>query len=458
MKKTIWPIMIFMILSITGCKQENIQVRLKEETFTHNGIQIPVILGEPKLSLEYLSKNNYKSISSMKKEIETYADAMVYLKDRAYSVKGNDIVNDLCNLLNSDYDDIASVTIQTSNDFYYVLSIKVNDRYYILDPSADHRGSNEWLQNYNLEEGSFESKEQLLKALSISYPISDIHNVFYTPTSPEGAPIYLKNTGDELTYEYSGFEYNANFGYPTFSAEDIDTLIAEYNAGNFDVVKEKISTVPDMVYFLKQVGFKEAGMNNIKETEIYGGPDVGNIFYHDDIFSYTISGKELLMVNEGQCSATATLFRYLLGDDYDEVGYVVLNFINKDNGGKRLDGHVINYIKNNDMYYLVSPSYYLSGDTAWRHYDELRKGYSSLEEAMEVLNNSDYPNGKVVASAAFLYDCIYLMSDKRDSNQIVKRTFPEGADVKVCIGSSYDFALPKHPTDQNYILGVELKN
>ena len=92
MKKTIWSIIIFMILSITGCKQENIQVRLKEETFTHNGIQIPVILGEPKLSLEYLSKNNYKSISSMKKEIETYADAMVYLKDRAYSVKGNDIV------------------------------------------------------------------------------------------------------------------------------------------------------------------------------------------------------------------------------------------------------------------------------------------------------------------------------------------------------------------------------
>lgn len=57
MKKTIWSIIIFMILSITGCKQENIQVRLKEETFTHNGIQIPVILGEPKLSLEYLSKN-----------------------------------------------------------------------------------------------------------------------------------------------------------------------------------------------------------------------------------------------------------------------------------------------------------------------------------------------------------------------------------------------------------------
>ena len=51
MKKTIWSIIIFMILSITGCKQENIQVRLKEETFTHNGIQIPVILGEPKLSL-----------------------------------------------------------------------------------------------------------------------------------------------------------------------------------------------------------------------------------------------------------------------------------------------------------------------------------------------------------------------------------------------------------------------
>lgn len=279
-----------------------------------------------------------------------------------------------------------------------------------------------------------------------------------TPVSPDGTPLSLINNEGELVYTYNGFEYNANFGYYNLSDKDIDILITEYNNGNFELIKEKITTIPDMVYFLKQVGFKGAGTNNIKKTEAYDGPDVGNICYYDDIFIYTLSGKELLMVKEGQCSATTTLFKYLLENDYDEIGYVILNFLSMDTGGRNIDGHAINYIKTNEKYYLVSPSYYLSGDSAWEQHNELRKGYSSLEEAMDILNNSDYPNGQVISSAAFTYDGIYLISDSRNKNQIVKRTFPEGADVKVCLGSAYDFATPKHPTDQNYILGIEFKS
>ena len=373
----------------------------------------------------------------------------------AYSMMLAEQLNDEGKLLDNDYEAIENIYVMLEDEIKNVFSIRTNDRYYLLDPLSNYRGDNEWLQGYKLDEGSFDSKEELLDALLSGYPKSKVVDVFYTPQDPDGKELDLVYKDKELTFKYKGWDYLLGYGLPALNENEINELISAAEKGDYDEIKKRITTVADMICFLKRNGFKAAGRDSIVWTNNYDGADVGNIRYHDDNLNYTISGKESLMVNEGQCSSTATLLHYLLADDYEEVGYVPITFVSKDDG--RLDGHVINYIKNDGKYYLISPSYYLTGDNAWKEFAELRNGYSSLEEAMGYLLDSNYPNGKVISTAAYVYDGIYVSSDIREKDRVSKRFFPEGSDVKVCLGSDYDFLTPKHPTDQDYILGVTIK-
>lgn len=466
MKKTI--ILSALLIVLCACaptQQENnleettlqYEKRLNEEVFVVENRQIPLALKEPQHNIEYFENRKDTDVEGMADEISTYADALLYLLGKDYNGREEELTYVFAMLLEKDYEEIRVIRIYVQNEYHFVLAIKANNKYYLMDPPSDYNGRNYWLENYSCEEGAFNNIDELISTLYEAYPINGVDSVICVPKEPDGKKMELIDNANEPVYEYKGHDYYLGYGAPLLSDEEINELVKEYQKGNYDLIKDKISTIPDMVYFCESIGFKSAGWNNIVSTSNYSGPDVGNIVYNDDIFCYSLSGKEILMLNEGQCSATATLLDYLLKDDYDEVGYVAINFLNNDNGGKTIDGHVINYIKNEDSYYLISPSYYIAGDNIWEKDYDFKGGFSSLEEAMEKLNASDYPNGKVVATAAFEYDGIYMASDNRSSNKITNRVFPEGADVKVCLGTKYSFSKPKHPSNQDYVLGVVLK-
>lgn len=455
MRKIIVLLLLVVLLSSCATKKLKTEERLGEEVYIYEGMQIPTILGEPQLKPSSLAEKKKNTAADVKDEITTYADAMVFLKNKTFGTNGKNVVTNLCTLIENDYEEIEPVVVVVGDQLQYVVSIKTNDKHYLLDPLSDYLGNQQWLQNYKLEKGSFDTKEELIAMLSNAYPQSGVTNVFCAPHDPERNELDFNYIDGEFNYNYKNWDYSFGYGFPVLTEKEIDELLIEAEKGNYDEIRNRITTVPDMIYFLKRYGFKQTGMNNITKTDTYSGADVGNIMYYDDRFCYTISGRELLMVNEGQCSATATLLCYMLTGDYEEVGYVPIVFVSKDDGV--LDGHVINYIKNNDKYYLVSPSYYLTGDGAWKNQAVLRKGYDTIEEAMNQLLASSYPNGQVISTAAFIYDGIYVCWDDRRSDKVAYRLFPEGSVVKVCFGSDYGFGMPKHPTDQDYILGVTIK-
>lgn len=447
--------MLVTFLSSCGNKQLRKSERLGEEVYVYYDMEIPTALGAPQLSADYYTEKKSQSADSLKDEINTYADAMAYFRNSDHNFSDETFIRNFRKLLDKDYELIDMIYIELEDGYQNVFCIKANDRYYLLDPLSTYLGNSKWLQDYKLENGSFESKEELLDALLKGYPNSRVINTFYAPKDPDGKEIELSYKDGEFTYYYKSWDYSLGYGLPILSEKEINELISEAENGNYDEIRNRITTIPDMVYFLKRNGFKQTGRSNIVSTDAYDGADVGNIRYNDDRLGYTISGRESLIVNEGQCSSTATLLHYLLADDYEEVGYVPIVFVSNDDS--RLDGHAINYVKSNGKYYLVSPSYYLTGDNAWSGFYELRKGYLSLEEAMDHLFGSYYPNGKVISTAAYVFDGIYVSADERETDRVSKRSFPSGSDVKVCLGSDYDFLEPKHPVDQDYILGVTIK-
>ena len=453
---------VFMIACLFGCSQTKTLQRLGEEVYVYAGFEIPSALGKPGFKVDELKEKRRKDVKDMADDISNYADALVFMENK--SSKGSDkgmYVNSFITLLNGDYVEIDPIVLYNADQYdrdisYYLLSIKVNGKYYLLDPFSVLDEKYQWLEGYDLEKGSFDSKEELMDAVNSGCPYDFIRS-FYTPKDADGNPLAVKMQDDDLFYSFNGFDFLLDYGLPKLDKEDIDDLMNTLNSKDYEAVKNKIETIPDAIAFVKKCGFKASKMSSLVETDEYNGGDVGNICYRDDNFFYTISGVESLILKEGQCTSTSTLLKYLLDDDYEEFGYVNMWCESKDSPDG-LDGHAINYFKDNGKYYLVSPSYYLCGDNAWESNKELWHGFESAEEMVQKLNDSYYPIGKQVMSLAYTYDGVYCVGDINGRGENCTVLVPTGSEVKACIGRAYDYAQPKHPTSQEYVIGIEIKN
>ncbi len=62
-------------------------------------------------------------------------------------------------------------------------------------------------------------------------------------------------------------------------------------------------------------------------------------------------GYHVVRTNQGCCASTSNWINYLLGDDYEEVGFVFLN--------RKSAGHGFNYIKHEGYYYIVDLTRYI---------------------------------------------------------------------------------------------------
>ena len=286
-------------------------------------------------------------------------------------------------------------------------------------------------------------------------------NIIITPDKEKTEVIELNG---EKVYKYKDYYFLTEYGIPELTDQDIEKLIDKINEGDYETVRKGVKTIPDFINLFITSGFKPN--KGIVSTDQYIGPNVGHIYYSDEghtieggIIEYTISGVESMILKEGQCDSTASLFHYFFNDRFDEVGYVLIHCFNsaKEFG---YSCHAINYFKKDGRYYLFSPSYALVGDGAWEEHIELWAGSDSIEGLAQALYDSQYPNGKVAAVVLFEYDGS-LASGRRFINKTDPSeniiTLPEGSKVKACYGISCDFVKPMHSTAQDHIIGVETK-
>ncbi|MBO4920117.1 MAG: hypothetical protein J5365_08190 [Erysipelotrichaceae bacterium] len=443
--------LLLLVFLLLGCSAGSLpkETRMNEEVFLYHSVEIPSALGEPLIKEKEMQDLGRKQIYEVADSISTYADAFTYIQYQDYSSDKTPyrLVKNMVTLLQGDYDEVRAVDIFVDADAYYVLSIKANDRYYLLDPFAAYKGETKWLQSYDLEEGSFADQDSLIDAINKGYPVTPTL-VLYAPIDPDGYELKVLYKSGTYIYEYKGFDFLVDYGFPLMSQEEMDALIKEVDNGNYSLAAETIRTIPDMAGFLITRDYAPSDKDSMPATSRYHKGDVGNIQYYDDSFKYTISGLETLILNEGQCSSTSTLFTYLLADDLDEVGYVQIT--SKDPLTRFYDGHTINYFKKNGKYYLICAQYY-KGYSSDDEIAYLWKGEDTIDEIMERLYDSEYPNGKVTELYAFCFDGVFCLDPSRGT-----MVFPTGSEVKFSKGGSIKgYDTPKHPTSQDYIIGVE---
>lgn len=131
---------ILLTLCLFGCSQTKTLQRLGEEVYVYADFEIPSALGKPGFKVDELKEKRRKDVKDMADDISNYADALVFMENK--SSKGSDkrmYVNSFITLLNGDYEEIDPIVLYNADQYdrdisYYLLSIKANGKYYLLDP------------------------------------------------------------------------------------------------------------------------------------------------------------------------------------------------------------------------------------------------------------------------------------------------------------------------------------
>ena len=468
-------LIVLLTVSIFGCSsketvneevsEETSEEKIEFETFTKNNHEyykyhyqeIPVALGYP----EHES-DGMKDITEETEveQINTFADALMYVK-KYPSDQPKDYVDRITRLIYADYDSAGRAEINMDNDYYAFFYVEKNGNYYLFDVFHMIRGGNSWLMNVNEGNCVFDSKESMKEKLDEQF--NSNRTVFVeskdygTATAPNGMILNLNSRLLEEVFEYCGVQIPLGLGLPELTYEEIDKLIEEKD---YEKTSSRIKTLADAVCYLSRAGFRFINNDSNIQTEEYYGPDPGNLFFYVDRinFKYTISGKETLMIGQGQCSSMSTCLNYLLYDNYPEIGYIDIKYSDD-------DGHAMIYIKNENRYYLINPvDYVLSlrpDDTydselsyQWLDFYSDEKGSANtLEELMEEFCSSPIPakpNVSVKKLATYVFDGVWC-------NTVVQNEFimPEGAELKYQKGygnTGYD--KPLHSTSQTEVIGI----
>ena len=151
--------------------------------------------------------------------------------------------------------------------------------------------------------------------------------------APNGEKLNLTEDYGISMFQYAGSTMPVGLGLPKLTDEEIDALLAENDPRK---VKETITTLADFANYCYRGEF------------VF---DDGLIFVGGAMT--TCSGYQTILRRAGQCASMSSCFRYVLADDYDEVGYVHVN------------GHLMAYALCDGLYYLVNPADYVYYAGQW---------------------------------------------------------------------------------------------
>ena len=442
--------------------------------YKYYDFDIPIDVGSPALS-----ENDIKSVSleNEAETVNTVPDLIFFAYKRLYN---NGVIPGDPNIyteralrdLSGDYDEIGRISLTVDNETalrvcsgnYDLLYVKANDKYYPFDIIQNVVGKKEWMAGLkNTEQAGFDSLEDLSETIKKEYAnfmfnrgeITDVFPCSFiildNIDAPNGKSLERTIRLGEEVIDYFGFQIPVNLGLPDLTDDEIDRLIQD---NDYDATRESIRTLADAVCYIRKAGFKEA-----RKRIDYGsiiGADIGNLTYgpNDDDYYYSASGKELLMIREGQCTAMCTLMHYLLKDDYEELGYVRLSFTND-------DGHMMLYIKSKGRYYLINPADYVQEDTKkwiWSYSEKDRASGDSLEELMNNMLDCGQVEGFNIRKLITIdYDGVCCVCEVDDYINLPDSTmgFPPEAKVQVWTeNTSVTYREPKHSTSQTDVIGI----
>ena len=193
-----------------------------------------------------------------------------------------------------------------------------------------------------------------------------------------------------------------NYGFPRQLniRSDIDSETArKLQKGNYEDAAAAIHTLPDALNYLYYTRFTSFGRDQ-------------SIVKQDGKWQYNLKPGVTFRRGKGDCGAISALIAGLLEEDYEEVGMINLRF--PDNG------HVINYIKDGDLYYVFDGVNWAANN------------YSSY--------CLFFCYGKTLQEAAMKY------GEMNGTTQMVAYTNPRGGDCPVIFAGNAT-KLPSHYCD-----------
>ena len=199
-------------------------------------------------------------------------------------------------------------------------------------------------------------------------------------------------------------------GKPKLTQEEITTLVGQEPS----ILKEKLSTVSDFLQYMISANFK---VDNTGDRKIQEG-----------IYTWHFNrpAESTLLKNEGNCGAVSNVAVYILENNYDEIGFI--NFSADTSQG----GHVFNYIKQNNKYYIIDFLQYPMSD--YNRYNYRILELDKLEDYPEYCKR-DYGGGgqnyqiKVIVS--YIAKEQIPIANYRSGNENVMRFFPDQSELKV---------------------------
>jgi len=146
-----------------------------------------------------------------------------------------------------------------------------------------------------------------------------------------------KDNFARLAAAYARFKFPDNPGELTLSWDEARALVGQ----DLDTVKRYVKTLDDCLYYICASGYSDSG-GDLRYSD--SSSIDGEISWH-----FNRSPQVVFEQNKGDCGGTAGLIAYLLEGDYDEVGIACYRSY-VDQGG-----HVVNYLKDGDLYYVFDP-------------------------------------------------------------------------------------------------------
>jgi len=239
--------------------------------------------------------------------------------------------------------------------------IYTNSEYDIFDPVVGMDSDQGSRGKFILPNMTVSSMDDYAKAISNDSTLSNVVDVdslyvikdgqqitftdkdgWTTITQPTVQPFYSnKSISDKINdcmnpENIDKYKLPKILGELTLSATDAKALIGQPPA----VIKENVKTAGDLLLYMLAAKMK---LKNGDEQVMADGHQ----WHYNDTADVTL--KE----NLGNCGRMANLANYLLEGDYQEIGFILQSYTGHSGG------HVYNYIKYQDKYYIVDFSSYL---------------------------------------------------------------------------------------------------
>lgn len=298
------------------------------------------VLGPEKVKELYEARNQYAA----EQAITTVEDALTYIQlmDPATwfqsPMRGRDAETNFIYLISGDYEDVGVIHLmkrkpqhregfydQTAYfDGYNIPYVKKDGIYYSVDLTTILSGRTSWTLMTETECTSHTDLETLCEQLLI-YSDLDTPNTYYEYIS------YMYHKGTK-TIPVDEFTIPEALGRPVLSDEEIEALVQETN---YEIIAKKITTLGDALNFYNRLRLVRP---NSRAT------------INRDSMIYHPSAWQVLKDKTAFGAAVGNVTRYLLKEDYDEIGYVLART-------KTMESQ-FTYIYEDGLYYLLYTATY----------------------------------------------------------------------------------------------------